>query len=96
MLEMNFFSAPPMCDLIQRNLDHFCSSIVDPRNTPLIEPDMSMGYCRHSLATPMYRSSAADSMREAPSQENLGRATSALSAAMNAVIYSKSAKAALE
>jgi hypothetical protein len=29
-------------DLIQRNLEHFCWSVVDPRNTAVIESDMSV------------------------------------------------------
>ena len=48
MLEMSLLWAPAMGDLIQRNLDHFCCSVVDPRNTAVIESDMSVGYCGHA------------------------------------------------
>src|SRR6266508_2926600 len=48
MLEMNFFSAPAMRDLIQRNLDHFCSGVVDPRKAAVIKSDMIGHYCWHS------------------------------------------------
>jgi len=57
---MNLLWAPAMGDLIQRNLDHFCCSVADPRNTAVIESDMSVGYCWH--AGIFYRSSPLDSI----------------------------------
>ena len=58
MLEMNFFSAPPMRNLIQRNLDYFCCSVVDPGDTALIEADMIASYCWHTQIVTVYPSTA--------------------------------------
>jgi hypothetical protein len=60
MLEMNLLGAPAMAGLIQRNLDHFCCSVVDPRNAAVIEADMSVAYRWH--AGILYRSSPLDSI----------------------------------
>ena len=51
MLEMDLFCAPPVRNLIERNLDYFRCRIVDPGDTAVIEADMSLGYCGHNQMT---------------------------------------------
>src|SRR5881628_3319619 len=48
MLEMDFFGAPAVCDLVHGNLDHFGCGFIDPGNAALVEPDMSIDCYRHT------------------------------------------------
>ena len=36
MLKMDFLRAPPMRDLVEHNLDHLRSGVVDPRDAAVI------------------------------------------------------------
>src|SRR5438094_380237 len=44
----NGFLPSTVSDLIQRNLDHFGSGFIDPRNAAVVEPDMSVNSCWHT------------------------------------------------
>jgi hypothetical protein len=43
MLEMNFFRAPPVRDVVERNVNHLGRSVIDPRDAVVIETDMTVG-----------------------------------------------------
>jgi hypothetical protein len=64
MLEMDFLSAPPVRDVVERNLEDFGSGVVDPGNPAIIQANMTLGYCWHTEIAPVYRSNATDSTTE--------------------------------
>src|SRR2546423_3337566 len=58
MLEMDFLGAPTVGDLIQRNLDHFDSGLIDPCNSAVVEPDMSINCSWHTSINTFYPTGA--------------------------------------